>query len=432
MLPNEYIEKLKDLPEPWCNFRIDEKFSESILEQLDYDTHGVIREIIYDHYPNDASITLGSLPPIISPMFWETVSGIKRENIVSLKYPGKCISEERYAGYLRMYEYQRKILKIYLINPRAYQDSLKKSYNEGDLTSDEKIADLNRRINGLNLLKKAIENDEWSKLFLIVPKLALVKDKDESFTITSHFHVRLHRVDGGTGHKGVLIYSPDKSEILDFEWSKRWKQAHDYGKHRNDWPDSLLRPEDILIYKEKCKKFNNNSIKILQNQLSLLKSSFSEKPYKLESSKWDVFLCHASEDKLAIVEDFHEACRAAGINTWIDKEQIRWGSNIIDQISNGIANSRFVVIFVTKTALSSYWVLEELNTAFAIAKDKDRYVLPVILGMSHDQLEKTYPILAGKHYKSIPFYDSSIPANKDEIANLVLELKKELDNIKRK
>jgi len=43
------------------------------------------------------------------------------------------------------------------------------------------------------------------------------------------------------------------------------------------------------------------------------------------TNEFDAFLCHASEDKKAIVVPFADAMKRAGLNPWLDKDQGKWG-----------------------------------------------------------------------------------------------------------
>ncbi|WP_440073473.1 TIR domain-containing protein [Pseudomonas fragariae (ex Marin et al. 2024)] len=42
---------------------------------------------------------------------------------------------------------------------------------------------------------------------------------------------------------------------------------------------------------------------------------------------YDVFLCHASEDKTAIVEPLYEALTKIGVHAFYDSREIAWGGS---------------------------------------------------------------------------------------------------------
>lgn len=421
----ELEKKIKQLPSPWCGFSLEKEFKGFITTRSDYDCHGLIRKLIYEAYYDDPSISLGALPPILSPMFWEVVSGKKREEIKSLKYPGKCISEEAYQRHLRLWDYQPRIFKVYLVNPQAYQESLLERYKAAKLDNDGIVEDIKRRLHALDLFIGSLQKGEWPKLLLNIPA-APVPDKDRSFTITHHMEVELTPGKGVDSHNGFINYYPQTNAYLKKEWAVRWDMAKKYVEHRDDWPELVNEPEDVLLQQEKCRQFNIGSIEIAKKRLDDMKKRYS--PHQTDKpTEYDAFICHASEDKLAIVKDFHEACRDAGINTWYDNDEIGWGDQIVTKINEGLAKSRFVIVFVTKHSVKKEWVKKELNAALSMAVKKGQFVLPVFLGVKSEEVEQTYPFLAGLNYKFIAFYDPAVKVKKDEIAKLVQALKKELN-----
>jgi hypothetical protein len=265
MHTEDYIKKIQDLPEPWSKFRLDKDFHtpfEGYQKGQD-----IIREIIYDKYPDSPSISLGSLPPIVSPMFWETVSGMNREDIHSFKFKGEPISEESYERNLQMYNYQRKTIKIYLVNPSAYVESIIIGFKKSNFTIDEQINLLQRRSNALNIMRDSIEQRNWPRFLLFVP-IKPVKDKDISFTVTPHMEIVLHRNEGVGKHHGHFLYYCQQNRQSKRIWMKRWHQARiHYANNRHDFPDDLLAPENINLMEDECRHFNINSVNILQSIL---------------------------------------------------------------------------------------------------------------------------------------------------------------------
>ena len=56
--------------------------------------------------------------------------------------------------------------------------------------------------------------------------------------------------------------------------------------------------------------------------------------------KRDIFICHASEDKEAIVRPLVESFKQAGISCWYDEAEIKWGDSITQKVNEGLKISR--------------------------------------------------------------------------------------------
>ncbi len=77
---------------------------------------------------------------------------------------------------------------------------------------------------------------------------------------------------------------------------------------------------------------------------------------KLEGIK--VFLSHSSLDKRKVVTvalDLQER----GIDTWLDAYDILPGESIVDKINDGLTNSNFILLFLSKNSVKSNWVKKE-------------------------------------------------------------------------
>lgn len=88
----------------------------------------------------------------------------------------------------------------------------------------------------------------------------------------------------------------------------------------------------------------------------------------------------------------------AGISYWLDEAEIRWGDKISSRISEGLANSNFVIVFLTPAFLGRNWTETELSAALTRENDEGRtVVLPIVTGDPHVLLAR-YPLLRDKKY----------------------------------
>ena len=69
--------------------------------------------------------------------------------------------------------------------------------------------------------------------------------------------------------------------------------------------------------------------------------------------KWDVFICHASEDKREIADPLANKLTSMGLKVWYDKFSMRWGSRLMKEIDNGLVN--LAMPFLIKVGLNVNW-----------------------------------------------------------------------------
>jgi len=141
--------------------------------------------------------------------------------------------------------------------------------------------------------------------------------------------------------------------------------------------------------------------------------------------EFDAFLCHASEDKEAIVRPFAKAMKDVDLKPWIDEGQIKWGDNLVSKIQDGLLRSRYVVVFLSEAFLDKKeWTEAELNTALSMEISGKTTVLPVLLGLTRANLQKRYPMVSAKINKEVADYNHSKKVSKKKVQDLVAELKK--------
>lgn len=117
---------------------------------------------------------------------------------------------------------------------------------------------------------------------------------------------------------------------------------------------------------------------------------------QLAPKDWEVFLCHASEDKENIVRPLFRSLKQAGIRCWYDEVEIRWGQSIVRAIQAGLASSRYIVVVVSEHLARKRWAQEELQSALHLeTSGADTMVLPLVVG-TPDHVLRELPFLAEK------------------------------------
>ena len=121
----------------------------------------------------------------------------------------------------------------------------------------------------------------------------------------------------------------------------------------------------------------------------------------LSPESWDVFICHASEEKENVVEPLYRHLDSAGIRCWYDRGEILWGDSIVGKINEGLRCSRFVIVVVSPTLLRKTWATKEMNAALSQEIDSGRTrVLPLMVGSDQEvqQMSDQLAIQRDKRY----------------------------------
>jgi TIR domain len=100
-------------------------------------------------------------------------------------------------------------------------------------------------------------------------------------------------------------------------------------------------------------------------------------PSEAGSPVWDVFICHASEDKIPVAQPLANALAALGLHVWIDESEIRLGDSLRSKIDTGLARSRFGVLILSENFFSKDWPKLELNGLIAREISHTKVVLPI-------------------------------------------------------
>jgi hypothetical protein len=112
---------------------------------------------------------------------------------------------------------------------------------------------------------------------------------------------------------------------------------------------------------------------------------------------WDVFISHASEDKLEVAVPLAEALARAGLRVWLDRQELRLGDSLHEKIDEGLAKSRFGVVILSPSFLAKRWPRKELDGLLNIEDANGRNViLPVWHQLDQAALANHSPMVAGR------------------------------------
>jgi hypothetical protein len=112
------------------------------------------------------------------------------------------------------------------------------------------------------------------------------------------------------------------------------------------------------------------------------------------SRRIKIFLSHAWEDK-SFVRELYEAMEE-DFDVWYDEARVTLGDSIYEKISEGIRECDFGVVVFSPSFLEKNWTQEEFNGLKALQTEKRKIILPILHGLTIEQLRAKWPIEAGK------------------------------------
>ncbi|WP_392564400.1 reverse transcriptase domain-containing protein [Orbus wheelerorum] len=112
---------------------------------------------------------------------------------------------------------------------------------------------------------------------------------------------------------------------------------------------------------------------------------------------YDIFLCHASEDKEEIVNPLCQVLRKNNINIFVDSEQIKWGDSLVEKINEALKKSRYVLAILTANSIEKTWPLKELNSVLSNElATKTTKLLTLVKEGDENLVENKLPLLTDK------------------------------------
>ena len=111
---------------------------------------------------------------------------------------------------------------------------------------------------------------------------------------------------------------------------------------------------------------------------------------------WDVFICHASEDKDAVARPLAHALAKEGLQVWYDEFSLSLGDSLRQAIDNGLAGSRYGVVILSPHFLEKRWPQRELDGLTTKEMSLGKTILPVWHNITKEEVERFSPSIADK------------------------------------
>lgn len=109
----------------------------------------------------------------------------------------------------------------------------------------------------------------------------------------------------------------------------------------------------------------------------------------------DVFICHASEDKLTFAKPLADALRRRDVHVWYDEFSIDWGDSLRRKIDEGVATCRYGLVVLSPAFFAKRWTQYELDgLAGRELATGSKVILPIWHGVRQDDVARYSPSLA--------------------------------------
>lgn len=125
------------------------------------------------------------------------------------------------------------------------------------------------------------------------------------------------------------------------------------------------------------------------------KSVASEESTIRSRKMYDVFLSHASADKISYVEELKQMLDTLGIDVFYDKDTIEWGDKWKKKIYEGLEKSEFAIIVISENFFGREWTEKELKELLERQNDEgQKLILPILHNITPEQLREKYSEIA--------------------------------------
>lgn len=114
-----------------------------------------------------------------------------------------------------------------------------------------------------------------------------------------------------------------------------------------------------------------------------------------QPNRFDVFLCHAWDDRQGAAKDLHDALEAVGVSVWFSENNILLGSSLMREIDRGLAKSRAGLVLVTPSFIDRIENagIADKELSALLARD---LLVPIVHNTTYEELREVSPLLASR------------------------------------
>lgn len=111
---------------------------------------------------------------------------------------------------------------------------------------------------------------------------------------------------------------------------------------------------------------------------------------------YDLFISHASEDKLTLVRPLVDALQELNIKVWYDELTLKVGDSLRRNIDNGLKNSKYGVVILSTAFFDKQWPQYELDGMVNREMQGKKVILPIWHKVTKDEVMNYSPSIADK------------------------------------
>lgn len=108
---------------------------------------------------------------------------------------------------------------------------------------------------------------------------------------------------------------------------------------------------------------------------------------KEKAEFYDVFICHASEDKQKVAQPLYDKLKEHEVKAFLDNESILLGDSFIDKINNALAKAKYTIIVLSENSVDKAWPMAEIKSAINREINGKARVIPLILNPGETKIE---------------------------------------------
>ncbi len=154
---------------------------------------------------------------------------------------------------------------------------------------------------------------------------------------------------------------------------------------KQDLSYSMLKEDQYIMVKTVLDKFSYLTAKIKEDSPVFHPSM---------TKKYDVFISHATKDKLESVNDLRNEIMSMGVDVWYDSDSIEWGDSLSGKIDEGLKNCEFGIVVLSNHFFDRPWCEKELHKLAERQETEQRKtILPLLLNIDVNTVISKYPFL---------------------------------------
>lgn len=111
---------------------------------------------------------------------------------------------------------------------------------------------------------------------------------------------------------------------------------------------------------------------------------------------WDVFLCHAWDDRQGVAKQLCDLLVARNVSVWFSENDIGLGEPFLRAIDKGLAKSRIGIVLVTPSLLKRLPAAGVADKELSVLLARDQLV-PIVHNTTYDALREVSPMLASRN-----------------------------------